>query len=859
MIFISEPAVVPLAIGPLQALMAVLPAILVGLGTALVALFKPSTFKILGKLLWRVKWSVLLAALVVVGLVYGFRALFPDAELASSEAELGDLDWPVFRGNAARTGSIPGTLSPLTGGLNWSAPDADNMFSSPTVIGNRVYGVSAVFGFFRNESALHAYDADSGRVIWRIRPPGMRATFSSLSISEGYMAVGEGLHETKDARLFVYRFNGDELPELLWMYQSNGHMESTPLISDGKVYVGTSYSGWYCFALEPDENGEPVILWNTGGEGFVDSVTSPVLDGDRLIVTQGIQGQAVVALDAATGEELWRVEAPAPVFTSATIAGGKVFAGYGHGNFIFSAEEVIRARPERLRGQGKDEAYIEAHIAAMRPEGGLLAIDPETGEVLWEVTLPRTVVSPIAATEDRLITGSRDGVVRAFSFEGEELASWDSGGLIVTAPAVTDTHAYVLVDGGFLFALDLEELRPDWSYIIGETGIYTSSPVVARGQVYVGTPLSGMVSIGEPLPEDSLFIWDGPGGSSLRASRFGDVSVGERGFLAWQTGAGARISGPVAISEDSLLVPLIEEGRQGVVGWQYQPQTRDAPEEIFFAETDLPVRLSPAVLGEHFWTVSGESGDQGRALQGWSVHTGQPRWTQPVDAAASGYFRVNRRGIWIEQEAGYLSFLSHGGEGEWKCSLGGSLIAPPLLTSEIVFAATDQGLIQAIDRLTGIVLWSANPGGEMLSAPVLREDQLLVLTDQGLVVLSLADGSTLWQIEEQTVARSFLIQGGNVFWTNREGEVIAAHLREGVIVSRWPEADPRFSPWSTRDGIFYLSNGRILRWDEAQSRPQPWMTVGWLGEITSTSFLPSGDSFFWSTSERGLIRAAARR
>ena len=45
-------AVIPVLVGPLQALIAILPGLLVALGTALLALFKLSTMKKLVLLLW---------------------------------------------------------------------------------------------------------------------------------------------------------------------------------------------------------------------------------------------------------------------------------------------------------------------------------------------------------------------------------------------------------------------------------------------------------------------------------------------------------------------------------------------------------------------------------------------------------------------------------------------------------------------------------------------------------------------------------------------------------------------------------------------------------------------------------------
>ena len=58
--FPTDLAVVPILVGPLQVLLAMLPAILLGLGSALLALFKPRTFKLALRILWRLKLSVLL-------------------------------------------------------------------------------------------------------------------------------------------------------------------------------------------------------------------------------------------------------------------------------------------------------------------------------------------------------------------------------------------------------------------------------------------------------------------------------------------------------------------------------------------------------------------------------------------------------------------------------------------------------------------------------------------------------------------------------------------------------------------------------------------------------------------------------
>ena len=113
-------AVIPILVGPLQVLMAMLPAILLGIGSALLALFKPATFKLAIKLLWRVKVSLLIGIVIISGSVFGARAVWRKATNAISTAEVAAHDWPTFRGNAQRTGALPSGASPLAGGIQWA-------------------------------------------------------------------------------------------------------------------------------------------------------------------------------------------------------------------------------------------------------------------------------------------------------------------------------------------------------------------------------------------------------------------------------------------------------------------------------------------------------------------------------------------------------------------------------------------------------------------------------------------------------------------------------------------------------------------------------------------------------------------
>ena len=65
----STVAVVPVLVGPLQVLLALLPAALVALGTAALAIFRPSVLKQAARVLWTQKLPLLMIAAAAAGVV----------------------------------------------------------------------------------------------------------------------------------------------------------------------------------------------------------------------------------------------------------------------------------------------------------------------------------------------------------------------------------------------------------------------------------------------------------------------------------------------------------------------------------------------------------------------------------------------------------------------------------------------------------------------------------------------------------------------------------------------------------------------------------------------------------------------
>src|SRR5688572_2235127 len=237
-------AVVPVLVGPLQVLLTLLPAIFLALASAILAALRPSAMKNTLRVLWRQKLQVAIAAALVCGTVWGGNWLWGKLRPAASASEESS-DWPTFRGSLARLGAAERAVGPNGGGLNWSWKQASEaFFSSPTLVGNRVYVSSATYGAFASSGQIYRFDADTGALAWKNAPSGYRPTFSSPVISGHYLVCGEGLHTTRDSRVICLDLRPGSEGKTLWTFATKSHVECTPVIYENRVYVGAGDDGY---------------------------------------------------------------------------------------------------------------------------------------------------------------------------------------------------------------------------------------------------------------------------------------------------------------------------------------------------------------------------------------------------------------------------------------------------------------------------------------------------------------------------------------------------------------------------------------------------------------------------------------
>ncbi|MEM9290995.1 MAG: PQQ-binding-like beta-propeller repeat protein [Acidobacteriota bacterium] len=149
---------------------------------------------------------------------------------------------------------------------------------------------------------------------------GLGSGFSSVSVADGKVfTLGD-----KEGSQHAFALE-DGSGKLLWAKEIGPSWDdrylgprSTPTYSDGQVFVLSTEGDLYCLdAATGETHWQRNLPKDFGGHLMLAQgrvhwkfAESPLVDGDRVIVTPGANDAALVALDRKSGEEIWRTQLP---------------------------------------------------------------------------------------------------------------------------------------------------------------------------------------------------------------------------------------------------------------------------------------------------------------------------------------------------------------------------------------------------------------------------------------------------------------------------------------------------------------------------------------------------------------------
>jgi outer membrane protein assembly factor BamB len=334
--------------------------------------------------------------------------------LATALGSLSAADWPQWRGpnRDGHSGEVGVKKALCTEGgpkLAWTFKDTGLGLSTPAVLGDRAY----VQGNRKGTEYVIALDLkNGGKELWAT-PMGP-----------------------------VYDFEGN-----VWTAGPN----STPAVEKDRLYAVSSNGKLICV----DTTNDGKSVWNIdmpkalgatvtevgGGKGGWGFSWSPLIDGDKLIITPGGQKGLVAALDKKSGEVLWQSKLVVTECTYSSVVAA-----------------TIHDVPQ----------YI------VMTQDGVVSIDAKTGKEVWaykrDNPFPDMIcTTPIVQGDKVLITGTKAGT------EVLEITKMGAGfvaGKVYSSKQMGNFNGGVIYLNGFVYGaneardwkcLDFTNGKANWS------------------------------------------------------------------------------------------------------------------------------------------------------------------------------------------------------------------------------------------------------------------------------------------------------------------------------------------------------------------------------------------------------------
>jgi outer membrane protein assembly factor BamB len=280
----------------------------------------------------------------------------------------------------------------------------------------------------------------------------------------------------------------------LWTARGRALIEFPPVIAYGRAYVANIRGRFRALDVETGR-----IVWQRRLD-FITAASPAVGDGvvyQPLMNRRGTDRETapgfMLAMDADTGEELWRFRARA-VESSPLLHQGTLYFGTfdrrlyaldartGEVRWSFETDDRVKGAPAFWRGLVFTGSY----------DGKVYALDAETGRLRWSsegqagLRGAGNFYAGPAVAYGRVYIGNTDGKVYAFGARsGDLLWSRSTGSYVYSSAAIADRTVFVGSYDHRLYALDAATGDVRWSFEAG--GAISGSPTLMQGLVYFST------------------------------------------------------------------------------------------------------------------------------------------------------------------------------------------------------------------------------------------------------------------------------------------------------------------------------------------------------------------------------------
>ncbi|MGH6827490.1 MAG: PQQ-binding-like beta-propeller repeat protein [Rhizomicrobium sp.] len=334
---------------------------------------------------------------------------------------------------------------------------------------------------------------------------------------------------------------------------TDSRLSASPVVGGGRIFALDSEAHVYAFdaangqevwdkRLAPKNGTDMPTLWGLLGKAnTIDPVSGMgggvAYDAGKIFATSGFG--VLVAMDAATGKELWRHTFGVPIINAPVVSGGRIFFSTDDNHFYALAENDGRILWDQ-QGVAESAGILAATSAAVAGEvviapytsGELYALRVQNGQPAWNDVLSHSgVVTALSELDDiaarpvidrdMVFAISHSGVMAAIALaSGERAWTRNVGG--TQTPWAAGDYVYVVTSDEQLLCLTRKEGRVRWVHQLPQYAneadkrrpINWSGPVLVSNKLIVVSS-SGYAEAISPYTGRMMGRVEIPGGTNI--------------------------------------------------------------------------------------------------------------------------------------------------------------------------------------------------------------------------------------------------------------------------------------------------------------------------------------------------------
>ena len=347
----------------------------------------------------------------------------------------------LYRGDAARTGVYPKPPIETLQGVKWQLTFEEDAYFPSFAAGLLFIGTSS--------GQLLALDPQTGTEMWAFQAQSGPILAVAADADNVYFGAG-------DDRFYAVNLMDSNRA---WSFKTDGAIwSSSPLLMDTMVYFGSDHGQVYALDMKTHQ-----VIW----EATVESGVLWQLTGDEKHVYVETQ-RYLYALDRQTGTEAWKVATP-DKWNPAAVMDGVVYAGNGDRQFVAidaaTGKQMWAFEPPL--GQWSEwsaPVVTEDRVFVGASNKFMYALDRATGQEVWKFETADWATTDPILLEDVLYFGvgahanlAEADAQRPFyaldASTGAVLWTFDGDGLVYAAATVGADAIYFKTLNNTLYAL----------------------------------------------------------------------------------------------------------------------------------------------------------------------------------------------------------------------------------------------------------------------------------------------------------------------------------------------------------------------------------------------------------------------